>query len=267
MNDFINVVLAKEVLTPIIIIILCILICSLSKKIVTKLFSIKNKNIDIKKQRTVVNLVNNIFRVFIIAISFILILENFGIDTATFVASLGVFSLVIGLAIQDVLKDFISGIYMIFEGQYNIGDWVQIGDFKGEVLASGFRTTKLKAYTGEIKIISNRNITELINYSMSKATAIIDVPVSYESNLELVRDVLDNLCLDIKKNNKVKQIECLGVQELENSGIVYRIVAYDNYMHHLALSRLIKEEVVLTFNKNNITIPYPQVVVHGAERL
>ena len=265
MNKVFSIFLSKKVLTPIIIVIVCILICSLSKIILSKIFNIRNKNVDIKKYKTIINLINNLFRIFIIAIAFILILQNFGIDTASFVASLGVFSLVVGLAIQDVLKDLIAGINMIFEGQCSIGDWVQIGDFKGEVMASNFRTTKLRAYTGEIKIISNRNITEIINYSMSKTTAIIDVSVAYESNLNRVKNVLNNLCNELIDTKKVKEIECLGVQELENNGIVYRLIARDDYSNSIPLARLIKEEIVECFNNNNITIPYSQVVIHSAK--
>ena len=263
MNNFLAFILSKKIFTSIIIIIVCVLICSLSKIVVAKVFKLKNKNVDIKKRHTIINLINNLFRIFVITIGLILILQSFGVDTASFVASLGVFSLVVGLAIQDVLKDIISGISMIFEGQYNIGDWVKIGDFKGEVLTSNFRTTKLKAYTGEIKIISNRNITEIINYSMSKTTAIIDVSVAYESDLAKVKKVLNEMCDDLISNKVVKEIECLGVQELEISGIVYRLIARDDYVTSIILSRLIKEKVVETFNMNNITIPYQQVVIHN----
>ena len=194
MNKFLNFLLSRQVITVAVVIVVCLFLCTLSKFVVSKIFSIKNKNIDIKKHRTIVNLVSNLFRLFVLAIGLIIVLQTFGVDTASFVASLGVFSLVIGLALQDVLKDFISGAYLVFEGQYSIGDWVKIGDFKGEVLASNFRTTKLRAYTGEVKIISNRNISEIINFSMSKNTAIIDVAVAYESDLGKVREVLDNLC-------------------------------------------------------------------------
>ena len=265
MNKFLNFLLSRQVITVAVVIVVCLFLCTLSKFVVSKIFSIKNKNIDIKKHRTIVNLVSNLFRLFVLAIGLIIVLQTFGVDTASFVASLGVFSLVIGLALQDVLKDFISGAYLVFEGQYSIGDWVKIGDFKGEVLASNFRTTKLRAYTGEVKIISNRNISEIINYSMSKNTAIIDVAVAYESDLGKVREVLDNLCELFKKEKKVSSIECLGVQELENSGIVFRVIAMDSYINTITLSRMIKEEIVNAFNESNITIPYPQVVVHSAK--
>ena len=265
MNKFLHFLLSRQVITVAVVVIVCLFLCTLSKFVVSKIFSIKNKNIDIKKHRTIVNLVSNLFRLFVLAIGLIIILQTFGVDTASFVASLGVFSLVIGLALQDVLKDFISGAYLVFEGQYSIGDWVKIGDFKGEVLASNFRTTKLRAYTGEVKIISNRNISEIINFSMSKNTAIIDVAVAYESDLSKVREVLDNLCELLKKEKKVSSIECLGVQELENSGIVFRVIAMDSYTNTITLSRMIKEEIVNAFNESNITIPYPQVVVHNAK--
>lgn len=265
MNNMLNVILSKKIIISFVIIIVCILICSLSKFLISKIFNFRNKNVDVKKHKTIINLISNLFRVFVISISFILILQNFGIDTASFVASLGVFSLVVGLALQDVLKDLIAGINMIFEGQCNIGDWVKIGDFKGEVLASNFRTTKLKAYTGEIKIISNRNISEITNYSISKSTTIIDVSVSYDSDLSKVREVIEKMCSELISLKKVAEIECLGVQDLESSGIVFRIIARDDYLKSISLTRMIKEKVVLYFNKYNITIPYQQVVVHSAK--
>ena len=256
-------IFTHEILTTIITIVICILFCFFSKKIVLKIFKRKSNSLEVKKQRTVINLVNNLVRIFVITISLIVVLESFGVDTASFVASLGVFSLVIGLAVQDVLKDFISGMYLIFEGQYNIGDWVEISGFRGEVLASGFRTTKLRAYTGEIKIISNRNINEIVNYSLSKSTTIIDVSVSYDSDILKVKRVLSDLCEKLKSEKHVNEIECLGIQNLEDSGIIYRIVASGGYLEQIPLSRMIREEIVTAFNENDIVIPYPQLVVHN----
>lgn len=263
MNDLFKVLLSKKIIVLIATVLICLFICFVSKRIILKIFSFKNKNIDIKKKKTIVNLISNVFRLFIISVSGIIILQTFGVDTASLVASLGVFSLVIGLAIQDVLKDFISGIYLVFEGQYSIGDWVKIGDFKGEVLPSNFRTTKLKAYSGEIKIISNRNITEIINYSLSNSAAIVDVSVAYDSDLTKVRQVLDDLCIDLKEKKIIKDISCLGVETLADSSIVFRIVAFDEYSKSISLSRLIKEKIVVAFNNNKIVIPFFQVVVHN----
>ena len=122
--------------------------------------------------------------------AFTIVLEEVGIDTKSLVASLGVFSLVVGLALQDLFKDIISGFSIVFEGLFSIGDWIEISSFKGEVIASSLRTTRIRAYTGEVKIVSNRNISELVNYIMYASISIIVVQVSYESKLYKVDNII-----------------------------------------------------------------------------
>ncbi len=256
-------ILKKEIIAPIVIVFLCVILCIISKKIIKKLFNFKIAHVNDKRKQTIVNLISNIVKFIIISISLLTILEVYGIDTKSFVASFGVVGLVAGLALQDLLKDFIVGVSIIFEGQYSIGDWVSINGFKGEVIPSNLRTTKLKAYTGEIKMISNRNITEIINYSLGNTNLIIDVSVAYESDIEKVKKVLDELCINLKQKYKLKEISCLGIQELAESSINFRIVVESNYSEQFNLDRKIKEQIVLEFNKNDITIPYNQVVVHS----
>ena len=79
--------------------------------------------------------------------------------------------------------------------------------------------------------------------------------------------MLDDLCIKLKDNNYVNEIECLGVQELEECGITFRIIANADYSNYLSLTRIIKEQIVIAFNENDIVIPYPQVVVRSAKRL
>lgn len=253
----------KSVIEVLIVVVLCVVFCYLSKKIVKKVFGVKNSFVPVKRQKTVVNLITNIVRVFIVVIGATIILEEFGVDTKSFIASLGVFSLVLGLALQDILKDIIAGISITFEGLFNIGDWIKIGDFKGEVIASGLRTTKLKAYTGEIKIISNRNILDLVNYTMGNALTIIDVEVAYESDLDKVELVLKHLCDEFKKEKLVEEIDLLGLESLEQNGLKYRLIVKSTYSDSFALSRNLKRTIMDEFNKNNITVPYNQVVIHN----
>lgn len=260
-------VLTKEVVGPLIVILVCFLLCIISKKIVYKMFNFKGLNVKDGKKKTIINLINNIIKFIIIAIGIFVILEIYGIDTKSLVASFGVVGLVAGLALQDILKDFIVGISIIFEGQYSIGDWVSINGFKGEIIPSNLRTTKLRAYTGEIKMISNRNITEIINYSLGNTHLVIDVDVAYESDVEQVKQVLDKLCIELKQKHKLKEISCVGIQELSNSSIKFRLVVLSNYSDQFSLEREIKKEIILTFEKNNITIPYNQVVVHNGKRV
>ena len=260
-------ILKKEIIAPIIILIVVIFLLFISRIIIHKIFDFKSIKVNERKKKTIVNLIENIVKVIIILIAILVLLEIYGIDTKSLVASLGVVGLVVGLALQDLLKDFIVGISIIFEGQYSIGDWVSINGFKGEVIPSSLRVTKLKAYTGEIKIIANRNITELTNYSLGKTNLIIDVSVAYESDVDKVRDVLDKLCVDLKEEYELKEFACLGIQELADSSIKFRLVANTSYPEQFALDRKIKKEIVKTFAENNITIPYNQVVVHDGKRI
>ena len=251
-------ILVKEVIGPIVVILSCLLIYHLIKKIISKMMKVKLSRIDQRRQKTINVLILNIIKYFL--------LSMLGVNMNAVVASLGVVGVVVGLAFQDILKDFLSGISIIVEDQYKIGDTVTINDFKGEVLAIGFRTTRLKAYTGEVMIISNRNIQKVINHSFKSSKAIVDVMVSYEEDLLKVEKVLSEVC--DKLSNEIKglksKIEILGINELGDSGITYRIVVDTKPMKHLEIKRLILREIKMTFDKNKIDIPYNQLVIHNA---
>ena len=125
-------------------------------KVAKRMLKIKSKRLMDKKQKTVISLINNMTKYFLIIVGIITILSINGFNTSSLIASLGVASAVVALAFQDTLKDLFAGVFIVFENQYNIGDTVKINNFKGEVMSVGLRTTKLKAYTGEYCFISNR---------------------------------------------------------------------------------------------------------------
>ena len=256
----------KEIIAPIIVVCICAVLCIVSRKIIYAIFkNFVKKNAG--KQKTILNLIDNIVKFIIVSFGVLIILEVYGIDTKSLVASLGIVGLVTGLALQDILKDFIVGISIIFEGQFSIGDWVKINDFSGEVMPSSLRITKLKAYTGEVKIIYNRNITEVINYSKENSNLILDIGVSYDSDIKLVKNILDNLCIKFKEKYCLSEMTCLGIQELADNSIKFRLVALTKYLDQFSINRELKKEIVLSFKKNNITIPYNQVVVHNGKRI
>ena len=103
------------------------------------------------------------------------ILKLYGVDTTSIIASIGVFAAVIGLAFQDILKDLLAGISIIFDNKFAVGDTVEINGFSGTVIQLGLRTTKIKSFTGEIKSIGNSSFNEVINYSLSDAILYINI--------------------------------------------------------------------------------------------
>lgn len=259
-------ILIKEIVGPIVIIISAFIIYFIVKKIINHSIKSKLSKIDIRRHKTINGLILNIIKYLLIIIVVLSILSIYGVNTHAFITSLGVIGVVVGLAFQDILKDLLSGISIIIENQYAVGDTVTINDFKGEVLTIGLRTTRLKAYTGEIKIIANRNINEVVNHSFSNSLAIIDVMVSYESDLEKVEEVLQEVCN--KMTNQISfikgKIQLLGIQKLDDSGIIYRMTADTKPMKHHEVERIILREIKIAFDNNKINIPYPQVVIHSA---
>lgn len=259
-------VLKKEVLGPIIVLLTSYAIYFLLKKIIKKAFQIKNKKIDEKRQKTLESLVMNIIKYCIIILSILSILSIYGVDTKTFVASFGVVGVVVGLAFQDLLKDFISGASILLENQYRVGDVITIGDFKGEVLELGLKTTKVKAYTGEIKIIANRNILEVINHTIEDARAIVNIGVPYEEDLDRVEEVLKKLCQKLTKElSLIKgEVELLGITDFKDSSIEYRITVITEANQQYAVERILRKQIKQEFDRNKISIPYNQLVVyHG----
>ena len=181
------------------------------------------------------------------------------------VASLSVIGVVVGLALQDLLKDFISGVSIIIEGQYRVGDTVTINGFRGEIIGVGLKSTHIKAYTGEIMIIANRLINEVVNYNLSNSLAIVDIDVAYESNIEKVEKVLNNLCIKLTKELPYLKgdVELLGINSLESSSVRFRITALTESMKHFEIQRKMLKEIKLELDKNKIVIPYNQLVVHN----
>jgi len=257
--------LVKEVIAPIIIILLSILIYLIVSKVINKIFKLRIKKINNKKQDTIRKLVLNIVRYIIIILAVLTILEVYGIDTKSLIASLGVAGLVIGLSLQDMIKDFVAGTAIVLEDSYNIGDNVTINGFRGDVIELGVKTTKIKSYEGNLKIINNGSITEIINHSSCDSLAIIDVAVSYESNLKEVEKVLIDFCNKNTNIENIKELNMLGVQSLAESGIVFRITALCENGKHFAIKRELQKLIKLELDKHDIEIPYPHVMIKGVK--
>lgn len=258
-------ILTKEIVAPIIIILVSVLFYTLFKLFIKKAFKFKTHKADEKKHNTIMVLFLNIVKIFISMVAIIMILDIYGIDVKSLLASLGVFAAVAALAMQDVLKDFIAGISIVLEGQFRIGDTISIDGFKGEVIFLSLKTTKIKAYTGEVKILANHNVQNVINYSLTDSLAIVDVSVAYDSDLSKVEKVLTELCekLTTELPSLKGELQLLGVQELSDSAIIYRITGIAESMKQYEIQRKLLKEIRIELEKNKIEIPFPQMVIHN----
>ena len=263
MKQFLDIILIKEVVAPILIILISTLIYLIIKNVINRVFKIRNKYVDIKKSQTINSLINNLVMYFIIIVDIVMILDVFGVDTKTLIASLGVVGIVAGLAVQDTLKDFIAGVSIVLENQYRVGDTITVKGFRGEVISLGIKSTKLRAYTGEIMIIANHLIEEVINHSLEKSVAIVDIPVAYDTDIEKLENALSVLFSDLSINGVKGDIKMLGIQSYDDSSISHRVVCDTVPMEHFQVERDLKKAIKVCLDENNIVIPFPQVVVHN----
>lgn len=238
------------------------------KLILTRTLALKLKasRVNAKRQKTIHTLIINILKYFIIFVVIVLILKEFGINTTSLLASLGIVGLVVGLAMQDTLKDFVSGVFIITDRQYEVGDSVTIDNFTGEVIAMGLKTTKIKAVTGEVKIITNSNVGSVINHSQYNSIVFLDIDVAYEEKSDKIIKTLEKLSSKIEKLPEVKNnVKVLGIQELDSSSVKYRIsietYPYKYFSVRRETLKIIKDE----FEKENIDIPYQVIEVRNGK--
>ncbi len=232
------------------------------KHILFKVLKLKRKG---PRAATIGKLTSNISKYFIWFIIGMVILGELNIDVTPFIASAGVIGLAIGFGAQEIVKDFISGFFIIFEESFNIDDVVEIDGFKGSVLSLGLRTTRIMNWKGEIKILNNGDIRSVINFSKSDSIAIVLFGVSYDTDLLKLQELMKVFVQDTyqKYDAIIETPSFSGITELADSSINMRLVAKTESLGHYQVERDIRRDLVIFLNENEIEIPFPQLVIHN----
>jgi moderate conductance mechanosensitive channel len=218
-----------------------------------------------RREATLLKLLENVLTYVVYFISLMTILSTLGIDIKGLIAGAGIVGLAIGFGAQNLVRDIITGFFIIFEDQFSVGDYVRIGSAEGTVEEIGLRTTKIKSWTGELHIFPNGNITEVTNFSIHNSIAVVDVSIAYEENIEEAENVIQELLLTLpqKYGDLVNPPELLGVQTLGASDVVIRIVAETLPMKHWYIARMIRKDVKLLLDEHGIEIPFPRMVMYS----
>lgn len=265
--ELFDIKIPSEVIQSLIMILISIIIYFIIKSIIKKIVKIDRGNKHEQgRRKTVLVLLQNIFKYLIVVITIIVLLGIYHVNMTALITSVGAISVVIGLVFQDILKDILVGISIIIDDTFSIGDYVEINNFKGEVIAFNFKNTRLKSFTNEVRVISNRNITEVTNYSLNKKLLTIDVNAPYEEDYERIEEVLTEVVKNLSKKEIFNEIVLApGIEDLSSSSVVYRINALISYKDKFIAKREILKEIKVTFDKNKISIPYTQIEVHNGK--
>lgn len=262
MENIISKIMSDGKYISVIIIVIGIFVYMMMKKIIKKLITKNETNFKLnKKQKTYLKLFNNVIKYVILVIVIILVLQANGINVTSIVASLGLISVIVGFALQDALKDIIMGINIVVDDFFSVGDVVKIGDVEGKILEIGLKSTKMvDVNTNNILVISNRNISQTLNLS---EWLDIDIPIPYEENITEIEKIINIMVKQIEKLENVKKVEYKGLNEFSNSAIYYKIRIWVKPEYKPQTKRDSNRIIKLELDKNNIVIPYQQIVIHN----
>jgi len=192
------------------------------------------------------------------------VLKACGVDTGALAASVGVLTLVIGLGANALIADIIAGMFIIFENEYNVGEVISIDDFRGTVIEIGIRSTKLLDAAGNIKIINNGNIGDIVNLSRELSLAVADCDFPYDVPIEYIENIIEKNIDRIKKNIPaiVEGPYYKGVCLYKDSNVTIKLVAKCHEDDRFQVQRDLLREYRILLTENGIDIAFPQVVIN-----
>ncbi|MGI4896114.1 MAG: mechanosensitive ion channel family protein [Janthinobacterium lividum] len=199
-------------------------------------------------------------------LALLMVLDTVGIAIAPFLASAGIAGVALGFGAQALVKDFLSGIFMLAEDQYGVGDSVDLGDASGTVEAVGLRVTRLRDVKGTVWYVRNGEIRRVGNQSQNWARAVLDVSIAYGEDLTRVQVILQDVAEKLVAEEEWKPLvletpEVWGVEQMTADGIVLRLVVKVKPLQQWAVQRELNRRIKAVFDAEGIEFPFVQRTV------
>ncbi len=195
-----------------------------------------------------------------------MVIAELGYDVAPLIASAGILGLALGFGAQSLVKDFLAGIFMIFEDQYGVGDVIDAEYASGTVEAVSLRVTRLRDVDGTVWYVRNGEILRIGNMSQNWARTVLDIRVAYSEDIYRIQSLLKEIAHDLWEDEDFKKViieepEVWGVQSLDPEAVVVRVVLKTAPMEQWEVARTMRERIKARFDHEGIEIPLPQRVV------
>jgi moderate conductance mechanosensitive channel len=232
------------------------------KRIFKKRSSLKNCS-DNKKIGTMASLLTSVLRYSVYTVAIVIILSDvFGLKSI--LAAAGVGGIALGLGAQSLIKDIISGFFIIIEDQFAVGDLITIETMNGTVEEFELRVTKLRNFNGDLYIIPNGEIKKVTNHTRGNKAVIIDIPLAYSTDINKAFDIAGNVCRQVSQScpSMVEPLKVLGITDLGKDSMILTVTARtlpnEQWEVERAARKLIMEQFVREgiefFDKNKIVI-------------
>lgn len=226
-----------------------------------------------RREKTLENIIGAALRVVVWVLAGLMILQELGVDVTPLIAGAGVFGVALGFGAQSIVKDSIAGLFIIFENQYRVGDVVMVNSTtSGVVEKITLRATVLRDLDGMVHHIPNGLIELATNMTMEFANVNIDIGVSYDSDVDQVEQVINEVGVQLASDTEWKEsiIEApafVRVDSFDDSAIIIKILGKTTADQRWAVSGELRRRLKAAFDENGITIPFPQMVVHQPKKI
>lgn len=206
------------------------------------------------------DLLGSIATIVIVGISFVMVLDQVGVNIAPLLTGAGILGVALGFGAQTLVKDFLAGIFMIMEDQYGVGDVIDMGEASGTVEAVGLRVTRLRDINGTVWYARNGEVVRVGNQSQNWARTVLDVTVGYEADLAQVQRILADVAHTLYEEPQLKTIiieepEVWGVERFDKDGAVVRVVLKTAPAEQWTVARTMRQRIKASFDEAGIRIP------------
>ncbi len=220
----------------------------------------------VQRARTMGSVLKSVTSMIVFTILILMVLSRLGLDIAPLLASAGILGVALGFGSQSLVKDFLSGLFMLFEDQYGVGDVVDVGEASGTVEAVTLRVTRLRDVNGTVWYVRNGEILRVGNMSQNWARTVLDVSVAYHEDLVRVRRVLEDVAHDLWEDEDYKGLiieepEVWGVEALGADSVAVRVTLKTAPLEQWRIAREMRQRIKSRFDHEGIEIPFPQRVV------
>jgi len=226
--------------------------------------SVRNRRI--QRAKTMGSLLKSVITGVLVAIFGTMMLSELGVNIAPIIASAGIIGVALGFGAQSLVKDFLSGIFMIFEDQFGVGDVVDVGEATGTVEAVSLRVTRLRDLDGTVWYVPNGEILRVGNKSQNWSRAVVDVGVAYGEDLARVKTVLTEVAHAMWEDDEFRHViieepEVTGVEALMADSVTLRVLVKTAPLEQWAVARELRQRIKARFDHEGIEIPFAQRVV------
>jgi small conductance mechanosensitive channel len=216
-----------------------------------------------QRTQTVGSVLRSVATILVFGVGFATVLSELGVDLGPAIAGAGIVGVALGFGAQNLVRDYLNGIFMILEDQYGVGDAIDVGEASGIVESVGLRTTRLRNVDGTVWHVRNGEIVRVGNMSQGWSRALLDVSVAYGTNVDHAQEVIKRVAVEVAAGEEVGHFvldepELWGVEMLGADGIDIRLVVKTAPLEQWKVGRELRRRLKETFDAEGIEIPFPQ---------